>query len=87
MLNVMHITKDGKTRAQVAGVMPAMKGMPKLAVTSIEVPKWAHEQKVKNAQIAASHRAEATKTPDEDEAQPIKPAYVDPATDPNSPPF
>jgi len=77
MLNVMHVTKDGKTRAQVAGVMPAMKGMPKLIVTALDVPKWAHEQKVKNAQIAASHRAEATKTPDEDEAlagQPIKPA-------------
>lgn len=91
MLNVIHVPgkKDGKIRAQIAGVMPIMKGLPLLKVTSTEVPKWAHEQKAKNLAGAAAHKAEAATTPDEDTAhpEPIKPAYVDPALDPTAPPF
>jgi hypothetical protein len=92
-LNVMHVPgkKDGKIRAQIAGVMPAMKGAVRMAITSTEVPKWAHEQKNKNNAGAAAHKAEAATTPDEDghaEAAPTRPAaYADPALDPNAPPF
>jgi hypothetical protein len=73
MLNVIHSTKDGKTRAQVAGLMPPMKGLPKLTVTSTEVPKWAHERKAKNLAAASLHKAEAAQTAEDDHPEPIKP--------------